>query len=126
MSDAARAPSGTSRAATAARAATEAPPARRRVRPPSDVLERFELRVELGAHVFERPRAVDHSEAVRLRGRAVTVGGADPNEKSLGLDLEAIEIAPRAARAIEALAGDARRHVEQERAIRPAVAVDPE
>ncbi len=73
-----------------------------------------------------RPRAVDDAEAPRLVGGALEIGGAHAREEGAGLALELVERATLALGALSRRARDtAGRHVEQEREIRLAVAVDP-
>ena len=54
-------------------------------------VERLEMRLERRAHGGERPRAVDHAEAARVRRRALEIGVADAVEERAGLALELVE-----------------------------------
>src|SRR4030095_3879503 len=87
--------------------------------------ERREMHGDLCTHVFERSAAVDHAKTTRIVVRARQVCVTHALEKSTCLALELVERAPFRLRAVEARTRDESGHVEQQREIGLAIAVDP-
>src|SRR6266496_119052 len=110
-------------ATTAAAAKSRSHPARSSVF--AGVREFGEADAELGADRFQRPRAVDDPETARIRVRAGEIGVSDALEERARLAFELVERAALGVRLVESLPRHPGRHVEQEREVGLAVAVDP-
>src|SRR5581483_12463282 len=82
-------------------------------------------RGELRAHLFDRARGIDDAKTLRLRARAIEIGIAHALEEGRILALELVGAATAGLRTRETFARDLRRHVEQDRAIRLAIGVNP-